>query len=77
MDSAILLSVVDFDLVSRLGATERLVAWAQAEQLAGIRELARRRPELDPDAPPHTLRGDGVCQYAHLEIAAALVHSAP
>ena len=32
-----------YDLVSFLGATERLTAWAQSRQLAAIRELARRR----------------------------------
>src|SRR5262249_3125155 len=33
----------DFDLISMLGAAERLRSWADAIQLGAIRELARRR----------------------------------
>ncbi|MDQ1641544.1 MAG: hypothetical protein QOJ90_895, partial [Actinomycetota bacterium] len=48
-----------YDLVSFLSGCERLVSWAQARQLAGIRELARRRPSLTARTPadPGDTRG--------------------
>ena len=62
-----------YDLVSFLGATERLTAWAQSQQLAAIRELARRRPApLDPGDAGDVLPGGGVSEFAADEVAAEL-----
>lgn len=62
-----------YDLVSFLGATERLTAWAQSRQLAAIRELARRRPApLDPGDPGDVLPAGRVSEFAANEVAAEL-----
>jgi Domain of unknown function (DUF222) len=62
-----------FDLVSFLSACERQTSWTQARQLAGIRELARRRPApIEPGGPEHRLPADQVSEFAQLEIAAEL-----
>jgi hypothetical protein len=62
-----------YDLVSFLGATERLTAWAQSRQLAAIRELARRRPApMDPGDAGDVLPAGGVSEFAAKEIAAEL-----
>jgi hypothetical protein len=62
-----------YDLVSFLGATERLTAWAQSRQLTAIRELARRRPApLDPGDAGDVLPTGGVSEFAAKEIAAEL-----
>ena len=62
-----------YDLVSFLGATERLAAWAQSRQLGAIRELARRRPApLDPGDAGDVLPAGRVSEFAAKEIAAEL-----
>jgi hypothetical protein len=62
-----------YDLVSFLGATERLAAWAQSRQLKAIRELARRRPApLDPGDAGDVLPAGGVSEFAANEVAAEL-----
>ncbi len=62
-----------YDLVSYLGATERLTAWAQSRQLTAIRELARRRPApLDPGGPEDRLPAGRVSEFAANEVAAEL-----
>ena len=61
------------DLVSFLGATERLTAWAQSRQLDAIRELARRRPApLDPGDAGDLLPAGRVSEFAANEVAAEL-----
>jgi len=66
-------NVSGYDLVSFLGATERLTAWAQSRQLAAIRELARRRPApLDPGGPDDRLPAAEVSEFAANEVAAEL-----
>jgi hypothetical protein len=53
-----------YDLVSFLGASERLAAWAQSRQLAAIRELARRRPApLDPGDAADVLPAGRVSEF--------------
>ncbi|HEY8093493.1 MAG TPA: DUF222 domain-containing protein, partial [Acidimicrobiales bacterium] len=62
-----------YDLVSFLGANERLTAWAQSRQLTAIRELARRRPApLDPGDAGDVLPAGGVSEFAAKEVAAEL-----
>ena len=62
-----------YDLVSFLGAAERLTAWAQSRQLTGIRELAARRPALlDPGDAGDLLPAGGVSEFAAAEIGAEL-----
>jgi hypothetical protein len=64
-----------YDLVSFLGATERLAGWAQSRQLDAIRELGRRRPAIGPsDAgePGGALPDGQVSEFAANEIAAEL-----
>ena len=65
--------LTSYDLVSFLGATERLTAWAQSRQHDAIRELARRRPApLDPGGPDDRLPAGRVSEFAANEIAAEL-----
>jgi hypothetical protein len=62
-----------YDLVSFLGAAERLTAWAQSRQLGAIRELARRRPApLGPGDAGDVLPAGGVSEFAANEVAAEL-----
>lgn len=62
-----------YELVSFLGATERLTAWAQSRQHDAIRELARRRPApIEPGGPGEVLPAGGVSEFAANEIAAEL-----
>jgi hypothetical protein len=62
-----------YDLISFLGATERLTAWAQSRQLGAIRELARRRPApLDPGDAGDVLPAGRVSEFAANEVAAEL-----
>ncbi len=62
-----------YDLVSFLGAAERLTAWAQSRQLTAIRELAARRPALlDPGDAGDLLPAGGVSEFAAAEIGAEL-----
>ncbi|MGH3318748.1 MAG: DUF222 domain-containing protein [Streptosporangiaceae bacterium] len=61
-----------YDLVEAIGGFERLVPWAQAGQLAAIRELARRRPQRGGDPGDPETRATGVSEFCPDEIAPVL-----
>jgi ribose 1,5-bisphosphokinase PhnN len=63
----------DDALVDVIRGWERVVSWAQAEQLAAVAEFARRRP-AGPDAPGSA---SGVSEFAVDEVASALRLSRP